>query len=88
MTPLARRYKDGRNMPGQSQDPSALDQMHKALALMREALDLLDGARAPAHLGAHLDLAIVRLAESIPAATTKGELPPAAARPSQTSGSS
>jgi hypothetical protein len=75
-------------MPGQSQDPDALDQMRKALALMREALDLLDGARAPAHLGAHLDLAIVRLAESIPAATTKGESPPAEVRPPLTSGSS
>jgi len=62
-------------MPGQLPDSRALDQMHRALALMREALDLLDGARAPAHLGAHLDLAIVRLAESIPAGTPKGAGP-------------
>ena len=75
-------------MPGQLPDPRALDQMHKALALMREALDLLDGARAPAHLGAHLDLAIVRLAESIPAGTPKGSGPRPGGRGPLTSGSS
>lgn len=32
----------------------------EALALMRTALDLLDSANAPAEVGAHLDLAIVR----------------------------
>jgi len=51
---------------GQIFDPRRLEQMTKALALMTEALALLDEARAPAHLGAHLDLAIARLAETLP----------------------
>ena len=54
-------------MPGQPTLPGPIEQMSGALALMRQALALLDGARAPAHVGAHLDLAIARLCEAIPA---------------------
>ena len=39
--------------------------MSRALALMTQALELLDEARAPAQLGAQLDLAIARLVEAI-----------------------
>lgn len=35
-----------------------------AMALMQRALQLLDQAQAPADIGAHLDLAIVRLGEA------------------------
>lgn len=40
----------------------------EALALMHRALAMLDETKAPAEIGAHLDLAIVRLAEHIDAA--------------------
>ena len=43
--------------------PPLNDPMTRALALMQEALRLLDEGSAPAHIGAHLDLAIVRLEE-------------------------
>lgn len=39
--------------------------MRDALRLMEAALELLDGAAAPAHIGAHLDLAIVELRKSL-----------------------
>jgi hypothetical protein len=39
------------------------DRLSQALNLMQEALQLLDKAKAPAHVGAHLDLAICRLQE-------------------------
>lgn len=35
-----------------------------AMALMQRALQLLDQTQAPADIGAHLDLAIVRLGEA------------------------
>ena len=35
-----------------------------AMALMQRALQLLDETQAPADIGAHLDLAIVRLGEA------------------------
>ena len=35
--------------------------LRQALALMESALGLLDGAAAPAEIGAHLDLAICQL---------------------------
>ena len=38
-----------------------LETMQKALANMKAALSLLDGAEAPDDIGAHLDLAICRL---------------------------
>ena len=59
-------------MQGQSSDNSRIEQMAKALQLMTEALRLLDEARAPGWAGAHLDLAIVRLAEAIPTRIPKG----------------
>ena len=37
----------------------------RALALMIDALRLLDQAEAPADIGAHLDLAICRLSEAL-----------------------
>lgn len=52
-------------MPSQPPVSGPIEQMASALALMNQALGLLDDARAPAHVGAHLDLAIVRLAEAI-----------------------
>ena len=52
-------------MPSQPPVSGPIEQMASALALMNQALGLLDDARAPAHVGAHLDLAIVRLSEAI-----------------------
>ncbi|HET7604668.1 MAG TPA: hypothetical protein VFK28_01190 [Sphingomicrobium sp.] len=48
-------------------DPVQLgdDPLGEALAFMESALKLLDRAAAPAHIGAHLDLAICELQESI-----------------------
>ena len=43
------------------------DLLREALALMKSALELLDRAAAPAHVGAHLDLAICELESSIAA---------------------
>lgn len=37
----------------------------EALALMQRALGMLDESQAPAQIGAHLDLAIVRLQEHL-----------------------
>ena len=54
-------------MPNQPPDSGPIEQMASALALMKQALDLLDEAHAPAHVGAHLDLAIARLSEATPA---------------------
>ena len=59
-------------MQGQSSDNSRIEQMAKALQLMPDALPLPDAPRAPAQPGAHLDLAIVRLAEAIPTRIPKG----------------
>jgi hypothetical protein len=39
--------------------------METALRRMREALELLDQAQAPADVGAHLDMAIARLTEVV-----------------------
>lgn len=47
-------------IPGKSKDA---DTFISALNLMREALQFLDEGRAPADIGAHLDLAIVRLSQ-------------------------
>lgn len=44
---------------------SAESKLAEAMALMRQALQLLDAAQAPADIGAHLDLAIVRLGEAM-----------------------
>lgn len=52
-------------MPAQPPETGSTDPLVKALALMKEALRLLDDARAPAHVGAHLDLAIVRLEDEV-----------------------
>ena len=53
------RMKDG--LPS-----SAQSKLAEAMALMRQALQLLDAAQAPADIGAHLDLAIVRLDQCLP----------------------
>lgn len=49
------------------------DRPVRALNLMKEALRLLDDAEAAADIGAHLDLAIQRLQESLGSAL--GALP-------------
>ena len=41
------------------------EELGRALSLMREALGLLDDCKAPADVGAHLDLAIQRLESTI-----------------------
>ena len=46
-----------------AEQPGETGLMEIALRRMREALELLDEAQAPADVGAHLDLAIVRLSE-------------------------
>jgi hypothetical protein len=46
-----------------AEQPGEIGLMETALRRMREALDLLDEAQAPADVGAHLDLAIARLAQ-------------------------
>jgi len=45
--------------------PTPMMEMTLALDLMSEALDLLDRSEAPAHIGAHLDLAIEQLRAEI-----------------------
>ena len=40
-----------------------------AMMLMQQALQLLDETQAPGDIGAHLDLAIVRLSQAIPNAS-------------------
>lgn len=53
----------GAAMPGEM--PESCDQaVIDALAHLEAALGLLDGADAPAHIGAHVDLAICRLREA------------------------
>ena len=42
--------------------------LHDALDHLRSALDLLDLASAPAHIGAHVDLAMHELRLHVPAA--------------------
>ena len=45
------------------------DRMHQqaeALRLMKEALAFLDNAGAPSDVGAHLDMAVGRLSETMP----------------------
>jgi len=44
-----------------------------ALALMQRALAMLDESQAPAQIGAHLDLAIIRLQEHISNAAAVAE---------------
>ncbi len=41
----------------------ALSKLAEAMVLMQRALRLLDSAQAPADIGAHLDLAIIRLGD-------------------------
>lgn len=45
----------------------------EALALMQRALAMLDESQAPAHIGAHLDLAIIRLEEHLSDASAAAE---------------
>jgi hypothetical protein len=44
---------------------SAGSKLAEAMTLMQQALQLLDETDAPADIGAHLDLAIVRLGEAM-----------------------
>jgi hypothetical protein len=48
-----------------AKQPGKHQLMESALGRMREALDLLDQAEAPADVGGHLDLAISRLARIV-----------------------
>lgn len=45
----------------------------EALALMQHALAMLDESQAPAQIGAHLDLAIIRLQEHLSDASAAAE---------------
>jgi hypothetical protein len=45
------------------------DALTRALSQLRSALDLLDSSKAPAHIGAHVDLAIHQLQDAIESAT-------------------
>lgn len=58
-------------MEGGLPETGSSQKMANALAMMQEALQLLDESGAPAHIGAHLDLAIVRLREQV----SSGPLP-------------
>jgi hypothetical protein len=42
-----------------------IEKWEEALTLMRSALRLLDDSEAPADVGAHLDLAIIRLEAAV-----------------------
>ena len=57
------RVEWGMTAPLSNREPSPL--LTVALSSMRNALQLLDDAEAPGDIGAHLDLAIVRLEEVI-----------------------
>ena len=50
---------------GGSTSPSRNNQLLEALQLMQRALRLIDEADGPPDVGAHLDLAIARLADLI-----------------------
>jgi hypothetical protein len=58
--------------------PVSCDQaVIEALAHLEAALELLDGANAPAHVGAHVDLAICQLREAFELATERAATRPA-----------
>ena len=50
---------------GGDSTPSQYEVLRDAQQLMESALDLLDRAGAPAHIGAHLDLAICALRSAV-----------------------
>jgi hypothetical protein len=56
--------------------------LQKALSYMEVALELLDGAEAPAEIGAHLDLALCRLREVV--GDAEGQISGASADPAAT----
>ena len=56
-------------MPGESKRTLETLAMKRALALITEAMDLLDGHRGPPDAAVHLELAQQRLREEL----TKGE---------------
>lgn len=60
-----------RHVPASAGDESLqrerIQKWIEALAHMRQALEVMDESDAPAHAGAHLDLAIIRLNEAIEA---------------------
>ncbi len=51
-----------------------VDRLSHALSLMQNALQLLDESKAPAQLGAHLDLAICRLQEEVESNSDRGSV--------------
>jgi hypothetical protein len=55
--------KGGAHMAEPKLREESLDQLQYALGIMREAIEALDSAGAPADIGAHLDRAILRLEE-------------------------
>lgn len=50
-------------MPESPAELPAASLLHEALAMLTAALDLIDRAEAPADIGAHVDLAVQRLAQ-------------------------
>jgi hypothetical protein len=64
----------GGNM-GQAVPSRPGEAFEKALSYMEVALELLDGAGAPADIGAHLDLALCRLREVLASTETEVTAP-------------
>lgn len=65
------------------EDSGREQMLQEGLSLLKSALDLLDRAAAPAHIGAHVDLALHQLASLLSGAPQSCQLsqtPPAAAR--------
>jgi hypothetical protein len=56
--------------------PAGEEMLLGALGQMQSALDMLDRAKAPAHIGAHLDLAISELEKAIGIASPVPDLGP------------
>jgi len=63
------RVKEANAMQVNDNKPADV-QLHRALALMEEALKLLDERDGPPHVGAHLDAAILSLRDAIPGGTS------------------
>lgn len=60
--------------------PAGEEMLLGALGQMQSALDMLDRAKAPAHIGTHLDLAISELEKAIGIASPVPDLGPVATR--------
>jgi hypothetical protein len=61
--PLSATAPVGMLMTDDSRDRQKL--LYEALRHLRSGLDLLDQGRAPGHIGAHVDLAIVQLEQTL-----------------------